>query len=193
MRCFEEKFVVNTHLWFFSSPSSPTRNVCASIGWQALSVGRGKPAPPLHLWVVSFTRKEDANHRAHGWTQAARGFIQRISWTPIAQCRHQAAACVTHPPATLKAILDFLPHHTATALATSARKQHLVRLERIRRELLARSMPCVVVACKSAGYLELVPTPLDMRSTSSVVKFVTPRTVRRPCETNVPNSHPQRL
>ena len=86
-------------------------------------------------------------------------------------------------------------------LATSARKQHPVRLERARRELLPRSMPCVVIAwlvahwAEAAGVLELVPTPpRNMRSTSSVlVKFFAFRTVRstsEPREANVSKSHP---
>ena len=72
----------------------------------------------------------------------------------------------------LEAILDLPSHHTATALATTARKQHPLRVERARRELHGRSVPCVGVAdilvrwATAAGNLELMPTPWDVRPMS---------------------------
>ena len=95
----------------------------------------------------------------------------------------------------LDAILNFLPHHSSTALATSARTQHLVRLERIRRKLLARSMPCVVVAwllahwAKAAKYLKfgaLARMTLDPRALFLSVPSPCEREAARPREANVP-------
>ena len=79
-------------------------------------------------------------------SEAAHGFTPRILWTPMAQCRRE-----TQPPANRELCLPH--HHTATALATSKRNQHLVRFKHFSRELLGRPMPCVVLAwlCTTFG------------------------------------------
>ena len=70
---------------------------------------------------------------------------------------------------TLEDMLDFLPHHTAAAMATSQAPQ---RLERARVAPLSHSCSCTVVAwilahwAKAACYLSSISEPLAMRPLS---------------------------
>ena len=66
--------------------------------------------------------------------------------------------------------LQFLTYHTATAMATSARKQKPHRLEQTRISLLSGSFCCAVVVWlvahwgKASGYLTTIPDLLSLRS-----------------------------
>ena len=68
--------------------------------------------------------------------------------------------------------LQFLPHHTVTAMATSAHKQAPQHLERTRVSLLSSSFSCAVIAwflarwAKAAGYLSSIPNVWSLRSCS---------------------------
>ena len=60
-----------------------------------------------------------------------------------------------------------MPHHSATALATSARKQSPDYLDRTRVVLLSSSLSCCWLLlhwAKAAEYLERIPTPQAMRA-----------------------------
>ena len=64
----------------------------------------------------------------------------------------------------------FSPHHTATALGTSARKQTPQHLKRVRVAVLSKSFSCAVIAwllahlAKAASYVSFITQPSAMRS-----------------------------
>ena len=72
----------------------------------------------------------------------------------------------------LKNSLQYLSHHTATSMATSARKQAPLHLERTRVSLFSSSFSCAMIAwltghwAEAAGYLTPNPNLLSLRPCS---------------------------
>ena len=100
-----------------------------------------------------------------------RSNISRTAVSPhLMAARRESFNASVETASTLEYWLDFSPRHTATAVATSARKQTPQHLERVRVAPLLDSFFCAVIAwllahwAKAAFYVSFITEPSAMRS-----------------------------